>query len=88
MTGFILSGVTSASTTSISCRKMAPFFVKDRQRLELQLNVGFLVTEERGHIEIGIPGESDFIRLFAPNLAGEVAEDDMRIGKPRHTNVF
>ncbi len=65
---------------------MAPFSLLKTGSALSQLNVGFLVTEERGHIEIGIPGESDFIRLFAPNLAGEVAEDDMRIGKPRHTN--
>ena len=66
-----------------------PFlFIEDRQRLELQLDIRFLIAEERGHVEAGIAGQGDFVRLLAPNLAGEIRQDDMCIRKAGHADIF
>ncbi|MNN69766.1 hypothetical protein D3C81_1855800 [compost metagenome] len=66
-----------------------PFlFVKDRQRFQFQLNVRFLAAKQGVHIQFGVAGERDFIRLFAANLADELIEYDMGIGNAGHTDIF
>ena len=66
-----------------------PFlFVENWQCLQLELDVGFLIAKEGGHIEVRITGQGDFVWLFTSDLTGEVCEHDMRIGKTRYANVF
>lgn len=87
-TGFIFSGVTIRIDDFHLLQENGPFLLlKTGSAFELQLDIRFLIAEERGHIEAGIAGKGDFVRP-APNLAGEIRQDDMRIRKAGHADIF